>query len=168
MKHKVVKKQKTSRMCMVCGCDNPFSLRSSFYELENEEIVAVCKPLQQHQSYPGRLHGGIAGAVLDETIGRAIFMKDENVWGVTVELNLKYHKPIPLDEELRVVARITRDTRKVFEGSGEILLGNGDVAVSACGKYMKIPLDQISDLSEHSEDWMELRKENDDPVTIEI
>jgi len=152
---------------MVCGWENEFSLKASFYELENEEIVAVFKPLQEHQSYPGRLHGGIAGAILDETIGRAIFLKDENVWGVTAELSLKYHKPIPLDEELRVRARITRDTRKIFEGTGEILLRNGDIAVSASGKYIKIPLSQIIETDEHDEGWMQLRNGND-PAEIEI
>ncbi|MCX7711241.1 MAG: PaaI family thioesterase [Clostridia bacterium] len=167
MKYKVVKKQKTSRMCMVCGQENKFSLKASFYELENESVVAIFKPLQEHQSYPGRLHGGIAGAILDETIGRAMFIKDENVWGVTAELNLKYHKPVPLDEELRVVGRITRDTRRIFEGEGEILLSNGEVAVSASGKYVKIPLEQIAQIEETDEVWETILSE-DDPVEIEI
>lgn len=161
MKYKVVKRQKTSKMCIVCGCDNEFGLKTSFYELENGELAAIARPLQEHQSYPGRLHGGVAGALLDETIGRAIFIKDENVWGVTVELNLKYHKPIPLGGELRAVARITKDTRKLYEGTGELLLENGDVAVSASGKYLKIPLSRITETSGNSGEWMELRGENE-------
>jgi acyl-coenzyme A thioesterase PaaI-like protein len=135
--------------------------------LENGELAAIARPLQEHQSYPGRLHGGVAGALLDETIGRAIFIQDESVWGVTVELNLKYHKPIPLDEELKVLARITRNTRKLYEGAGEILLSNGDVAVSAFGKYIKIPLSQITETSGNDEEWMALRNGND-PAEIEI
>ena len=167
MKLKVVKKQKTSRMCLVCGHDNTFSLKTSFYELENGELIAFFKPLPEHQSYPGRLHGGIAAAMLDETIGRVIFTRDESVWGVTAELQMKYHKPVPLDEELRVVARITRDTRKIYEGTGEILLRDGTVAVSAAGKYLKIPLDQIADIWEESKEWMIFQTGND-PVEIEI
>ena len=42
-----------------------------------------------HQSYPGILHGGIISAILDETIGLAIMITEENVLGVTVELKLK-------------------------------------------------------------------------------
>lgn len=167
MKIKVLKKQKTSRMCMVCGQQNNFGLKASFYELENESIVALFTPLQEHQSYPGRLHGGVAGAILDETIGRAIFIKDESVWGVTVELNLKYHKPIPLDQELRVVGRITRDTRRIFEGEGEILLSNGDIAVSATGKYVKMPIDKIMQTDEQDEIWETISSEGD-PVEIEF
>ena len=37
-------------------------------------------------------------------------IKHENIWGVTVELTLKYKKPIPLDEKLRVIGRITKDS----------------------------------------------------------
>ncbi|GAJ01339.1 unnamed protein product [marine sediment metagenome] len=85
MSYIVKGKQENSKMCLVCGLKNPFGLRSSFYELDNDELLAVFKPMEEHQSYPGRLHGGIATAVLDETIGRAIMIKHRDIWGVTIE-----------------------------------------------------------------------------------
>ncbi|MGF7185260.1 hypothetical protein GGQ84_001346 [Desulfitispora alkaliphila] len=63
MKHKVEKKQPIGKKCIVCGYDNNFGLKASFYELDNNEIVAIFKPLEEHQSYPGRLHGGISGTM---------------------------------------------------------------------------------------------------------
>ena len=87
----------------------------------------------------------MAAAVLDETIGRAVMIKNRGVWGVTVELNLRYLKPIPLRQEVRAVGRITRDRSRMFEGTGEIVLPNGDVAVTAFGKYMKMPLGKIAE-----------------------
>lgn len=167
MKYKVIKKQQNSRMCLVCGLKNDYGLNASFYELENGELVAVFKTLEGHQSYPGRLHGGVAGAVLDETIGRAIMINQGNIWGVTVELNVKYKKPIPLDEELRAVGRITKDSSRLFEGTGEILLANGEVAATAYGKYLKMPIEKISDFNEDHEEWNIISRE-DDPKEIEI
>lgn len=167
MKYKVVKKQQNSRMCIVCGLKNDLGLKTAFYELENDEIVAVFKPLDIHQSYPGRLHGGISAAVLDETIGRAIMTKNENFWGVTVEFNIKYKKPIPLNEELKAVGRITRDTSRIFEGTGEVYLSNGDVAATAEGKYMKMPIEKIANFDEDHEEWKVVLSE-DDPAEIEI
>ncbi len=167
MKQKVLRKQENSKLCIVCGMKNDLGLKCSFYELENNELVAIFTPKEEHQSYPGRLHGGIASAVLDETIGRAMLINDKDSWGVTVELSLKYHKPIPLDEELRVVGRITSDRRRIFEGSGEILLGNGDVAVSAYGKYLKMPIGKISDSSEEDLEWKVLEFE-EDPKEIDL
>jgi len=167
MKHKVTGKQHNSRKCLVCGLKNDLGLKASMYELDNGELVSVFTPLEEHQSYPGRLHGGVAAAILDETIGRAILIKDKNAWGVTVELELKYKKPVPLNEELRVVGRITRDSKRLFEGTGEILLENGDIAVTAYGKYIKMPIDKIADFDEQYEEWQVATSESD-PQEIEI
>ena len=167
MKKRVIKKQHNSKRCIVCGLENDLGLKASFYEVDNEELIAVFKPLEEHQSYPGRLHGGIAGAILDETIGRAIMIKHETIWGVTVELTLKYKKPIPLDEELRVIGRITKDSSRIFEGTGEILLANGDIAVTAFGKYMKMPIENIADFNEEEQEWKVVLS-SDEPKEIEI
>lgn len=167
MKYKVTRKQLNSKTCFVCGLKNNASLRASFYELENKEVVAVFRPLEEHQSYPGRLHGGVAAAILDETIGRAINITHADIWGVTVELNLKYKKPVPLDEELRVIGRITRDTSRLFEGTGEILLRNGEVAVVADAKYFKMPIDKIMDYNSGDEELMILSQQQNDPSEIE-
>ena len=144
MKRKVLAAQNISRMCMVCGKDNVSGLHARFYELEDGELLGVFSPREIHQSYPGRLHGGAASAVLDETIGRAINIANPGEWGVTVELTVRFKRPVPLGEELRCIGRITRDTRRLFEGSGEIVLADGTVAVEASGKYLKMPIEDIA------------------------
>jgi transposase len=62
MKYKVVRKQNNSKMCFVCGLNNESSLKAAFFELDNNELIAIFKPQEGHQSYPGRLHGGVAAA----------------------------------------------------------------------------------------------------------
>lgn len=167
MKYRVVKKQQNSKKCLVCGLKNDLGLKTAFYELENGELAAIFTPIEEHQSYPERMHGGIAGAILDETIGRAIMIKDENIWGVTVELNVKYKKPVPLHKELRVVGRITKDSSRLFEGTGEILLPNGEVAVTAKGKYMKMPIERIANFDVDHEEW-QIVLSDQDPQEIEL
>jgi uncharacterized protein (TIGR00369 family) len=154
MLRKVTGKQPNSRMCLVCGLKNPFGLHTAFYELDNKEILAVFTPRQEHQSYPGRLHGGIISTILDEAIGRAIMMySDAEVWGVTVDLQVRFKKPVPLDEELRVVGRITKDSSRFFEGIGELLLADGTIAAEGHGKYLKVPLDKIADFDVDTQEW---------------
>jgi len=166
--HHVTGKQQNSKMCLVCGLKNPYGLKASFYELENKELVCIFKPSEVHQSYPGRLHGGITTALLDETIGRAIVMRyEEMMWGVTVEFTTKFKKPIPLNEELRVVGRITSDTGRFFEGTGEILLPNGEVAATGIGKYIKLPLEKIADFDATEQEWRVVQSEHD-PKTVEL
>jgi uncharacterized protein (TIGR00369 family) len=164
MKHKVLKKQSNSKKCLICGMESQFSLRTRFYEMDNKDLVAIFRVLEEHQSYPGRLHGGIVSAILDETIGRAIMIDEPDTWGVTVELKIQYKKPLPLDQQLRAVGRITNNNKRLFEGTGEILLENGDVAATAHGKYMKLALDKISDGLHQDELWIQV----DEDIPAEI
>ncbi|OGO77400.1 MAG: thioesterase [Clostridiales bacterium GWB2_37_7] len=167
MKYKVTGKQENSKSCLVCGMKNDFGLKTSFYELENGEIVSIFKTMNEHQSYPGRLHGGITGAILDETIGRAIMIKDKKVWGVTIELNISYKKPIPLNTELKAIGRITKDTSRIFEGTGELILPNGEIAATAKGRYMKMSIDKISNIEDEDMEW-QLVQLKEDPEEIEL
>ncbi len=161
MRQRVTAKQENSRMCLVCGLKNQFGLKASFYELENEELLAIFRPSEEHQSYPGRLHGGIATAILDETIGRAILIKDRNVWGVTINFSLRFRQPVPLDEEIRVIGRIDHIATRFFEGSGEILLPDGSVAVEGKGKFIKLPLDGIADFDAEEQEWKVIASPDD-------
>jgi len=168
MRYKVVGKQPNSKMCLVCGLENEFGLYTAFYELENGELLAVFRPRQEHQSYPGRLHGGIISTILDETIGRAIMIGHADAyWGVTVEITVRFRKPVPLDRELRVLGRITRDTKRMFEGTGEVLLPDGTIAAEGQGRYMKLPLEQIADFNAGEQNWKVVSLP-EDPEHIEI
>ncbi len=167
MRHLVKGKQPNSKMCLVCGMKNSFGLRSFFYELDNDELLAVFKPIEEHQSYPGRLHGGIATAILDETVGRAIMMRySQEVWGVTLEFSTRYRQPIPLNEDIRVVGRVTKEARRHFEGTGEILLKDGRIAAEGWGKYLKLPLDKIADFNFNEQEWMVV-PDDSDPEGVE-
>jgi uncharacterized protein (TIGR00369 family) len=166
---KVLKKQNSSKMCFVCGTINDFGLHADFYETDNNELVALIKPSDQHQGYPGRMHGGIAATILDETIARSICNgKDEQLWGVTLELKTRFRKPIPLGQELKIVGRVTREGNRTFEGTGEILLPNGEISVSAEGKYLKADINKIDTESRLSDDEWFLANNPDDPTEIEI
>jgi len=168
MKYKVLKKQQISKMCFVCGEENDFGLHASFYETSNNELVALIRPSEKHQGYPGRMHGGIAVAILDETIGRSVGIgKDEQVWGVTLELKTKFRKPVLLGQELKIVGRIVSEGNRSFEGTGEIVLPNGEIAVSAEGKYMKMKIQGITAKTDIDENWF-FADDPDDPVEILI
>lgn len=166
MKYKVTRKQNNSKMCILCGVENEFGMNARFYELENGELACIFNTKDCQQSYPGRTHGGMIGAVLDEVIGRALEIFEPEAFGVTVELSTKYKKPLPTDGTFLCLARITRNTRKIFEGTGEIYLEDGTVAAEAYGKYMKMPIDDISTVQFNDDIWFLL--EEDDPKEIDV
>lgn len=168
MRYRVIRKQPNSRMCFVCGLKNPFGLRASFYELENEEVLAIFHPRDEYQSYPGWMHGGVSTAILDETIGRVGLIRyGEEIWGVTVEFHTRFRHPVPLTTAIRVIGRITHNNRRTFTGTGEILLPDGNVAVEGMGKYIKLPLNKITDFDANREEWR-VTTDPHDPQEVEL
>lgn len=161
-------KQPNSKMCFVCGVDNSAGLKSRFYELDNGELLALFHPTLEHQSYPGRLHGGLAATILDETIGRAVMIRHSGaIWGVTIDFSVRYRKPVPLGGEVRVVGRIVKEDKRTFEGTGEILLADGSVAIEGKGRYIKMAIDRIAEFDHEGEEWFVL-DEPGDPKEIDL
>jgi acyl-coenzyme A thioesterase PaaI-like protein len=158
MKRPVLTAQSISRMCMVCGTDNEAGLHARFYNLDGGELLGLFDAREIHQGYPGRLHGGIASTMLDN-------ITDPNAFGVTVELTVRFRKPVPLDGPVRAIGRITRDSSRLFEGTGEIVLDDGSVAVEASGKYMKMPIDRIAE-GDFGEEWFADTRERPDTVDV--
>ena len=157
-----MKKQPNSHHCFICGVQNVAGVRVAFYETVSEagepEVLARFTPGFQHQGYPERMHGGVIMGVLDETIGRAINIDAPEdtppmAWGVTADFSMRFQQPVPLDVELTARGRITREGRRLFEGSGELYLPDGTVAVTATGKYLKLRLNEISEIDAETLGW---------------
>jgi acyl-coenzyme A thioesterase PaaI-like protein len=61
----IMEKQPNSRMCFLCGIENPIGLKLKFYTDDEGRCIARFRPRPEHQGYPGQLHGGIISALLD-------------------------------------------------------------------------------------------------------
>jgi len=162
----VCSQQYISRMCFACGTENHFGLHTQFLELEDGRLCAIFTAQEQHQGYPGRIHGGVISAVLDEAIGRAIQIKQPDVFAVTIELNVRFRRPAPLNTPLRVITKITLDKGRVFEGEGALLLEDGTIAASATARYMKLDVKQISDTGLTSTEWFPDEREQPGSIVI--
>jgi acyl-coenzyme A thioesterase PaaI-like protein len=154
-------KQPNSHYCFICGVKNVAGLQVAFYEVDADdgtpEVLARFTGRDIHQGYPGRMHGGVAAGVVDEVMSRCIAYGDDALnppmWGVTVEMALRYLAPVPLGVELTARGRITRARSRTVEASAEIYLPDGKVAVTASGKFMKLPLDQIAESEADELGW---------------
>ena len=168
MKQKVTAKSQNSSMCFVCGLKNPAGLRASFFELESGDLCAVYNARDVHQSYPGRLHGGICSTLIEEVLGRAIVTRSNGkFWSVTVELTTRFKKPVPLDKPVRVVGRVVKEGSRIYEGTAEILLDDGTVAAEGHGRYIKMPWAELSGMDPEALGW-KVTPSADDPSEIEV
>jgi len=133
------RKQPNSQMCFICGIQNPIGLKLFFYEQEDGSITAEFTARDEHQGYPGVLHGGIACALLDEIISRASLAAGREQWMLTARLELRYAKVVPIGRPLTIVGRIEKFSRHGMTGRGEIRLPDGTLAVEATGLYVALP-----------------------------
>ncbi len=157
MKVRVLKKQHNSNDCAVCGVKNPISLNAQIYELENGMVVGLTTGRECHQSYPNRMHGGIISALLDEIIGRAITILEPETFGVTASLEVKFKKPVPLNEPIKVVGKIIKNTRMFFETEGFVEDQNGNILAIAHATYVKQNVEKISNTTFTNENWFVIK-----------
>lgn len=160
--YKVISSQNISSQCIICGDENPLSLHGHFYNLENGDVYSVLYPQEHHQSYPGRLHGGIAGAIIDEVGGRVVNAslpratgEEPLIFGVTMDLKVRYRKPTPYGEPLYCISHKMKETGLFMDAQAYIYTMDGDLCAEGKVRYIKASQDEIQggqgDLAE--KDW---------------
>lgn len=123
--------------CFACGRRNDAGLQLDI-SVGRDRAEARYVGLQRHQGYDGALHGGVVAALLDETMGWAIF--HQGIWGVTARLEVTFRKPVPVGEELRVVGRVQRDRGRGIELYGSLArAADGEVLAEAEALFLRMP-----------------------------
>lgn len=123
--------------CFVCGSENPHSIGITLWVNDEGVITSKFTLSEAQQGPPGHTHGGASAAILDEAMGLVVWAAGYKVVAVNLEVN--YHKPLPLRQPLSMEARVThKDEHKIFS-TGEIYLPDGSVAVSGRGIYVVAP-----------------------------
>lgn len=90
-----------------------------------------------HQGPPGHAHGGATAAILDEVMGLVVWAAGYKV--VAANININYHKMLPLEQPVLAVARITEVGERKVISEGELRLADSTVAVSGSGVYVIAP-----------------------------
>ena len=149
----VTEKQRNSKMCVICGLDNPFGVRAPFYNMEDGSVMSVFRCREEHQSYPGRVHGGLISAMLDEMGLRALWTGGgEYTYGVTLSLETKYRKPVPYGEDLIGRGVIVKESGNFVTADCRILDRFGTVLANGLIKYIKLSVEKIAEnISAHEE-----------------
>ena len=140
---KVLRVQNNSKNCMICGMENPFSLKAPFYVLDDGSVASVFSFKSIHQSYPDRTHGGMVSALLDELMGRALWVEEPEMFGVTTTLNITYRKATPLDTPIKARAYLTFNSVRGMTAKGQIFDMNDNLLVEGNAKYFKIPFKKM-------------------------
>jgi acyl-coenzyme A thioesterase PaaI-like protein len=96
---------------LVSGSTNPMGLGAKLWRDGDDVIVDVTLG-SAFEGAPGRAHGGVVAALLDEAIG--IVLTLQGLLALTAQLSISYRAATPVNEPLRVRAWLaSRDGRKL-------------------------------------------------------
>ncbi len=120
--------------CFACGEDNPIGLHLHFFRLE-DGCLAFFTPGKEHQSYNGRMHGGLITVLLDEVMGNYLFMT-EGKPAYTARIDLRFRNPVEIGSTIRCIGRIASRRGRLVMMEGKILNPDGTVAAEANARMM--------------------------------
>jgi acyl-coenzyme A thioesterase PaaI-like protein len=152
----MINKQPNSRMCFICGLENPVGLHLHIYETEPGVVETTYVAPEHFQGYPGVLHGGIVGAIIDEISGRALMGSDpmNPRFMFTARLEVKYRKNVPIGKPLKIVGKAGKAKSRSAEAwAGIYEAETGELLAEGTTLLMNVPSDQIDPSSLDELGW---------------
>ncbi len=142
------KPQPNSKMCFICGLENPVGLKLRIYETEPGVVEPAYTAPEHFQGYPGVLHGGIIATIIDEVSGRSLMGTAEQTrFMFTARIEVKYRKNVPIGRPLRIVGKALKDRGHSAEAwAGIYDVQSGELLAEGSTLLVNVPQDRM-DLS---------------------
>jgi len=137
----------TYERCFVCGQGNPAGLGVRFF-IEGAKVKAEFVPTKAHMGYEGIVHGGIVSALLDEIMGWPLSLKNGRLC-ISVEIKIRFKRPLHVGQRYIVSGEAVEDTRRLWEGRGEIRDEQGLLYAEGWGWYFPLSEEETKELSDY-------------------
>ncbi len=129
--------------CFGCGPANEKGLRIKSY-VEGDTLVCDWRPEPHHVAFEGMLNGGICGSLLDchsnWTAAYHLMKKagtDKPPFTVTGDFHVTFKRPTPLDQPLRLTARVI-DSKEDRATVNATLESGGKVTATCRGTFVAV------------------------------
>ena len=129
--------------CFACGTDNPCGLHLNFYVVDGHVCTDVT--LDRYRvGWEGIAHGGMISTLLDEVMSWTI-LYFRRVFFVTRKMEVRYVKPVPIEEPLTVKGCLGKDRRAPrIEVHAEIVDRQGIQLARSTGEFVELTGDRLS------------------------
>jgi acyl-coenzyme A thioesterase PaaI-like protein len=117
--------------CFGCGRNNPIGLKLRFTR-DGDTIRTEFTPDKTHQGWPGLLHGGILGTLLDEAMSNVAYTTGNTC--LTASITIRIRQPIKVEVPLVITARIIRHRKRLIETEGRVCLKDGTIVAESAAK----------------------------------
>lgn len=138
--------------CFFCGTDNPIGLQLKFCLDPGPPAELVCRWLAR-PAYRGLgkvLHGGIQSGMFDEIMGWTAHRLLGQA-AVTTSLQISFHKPVTVEQELEVRCRLAGQEGPVVHLAAELRDASGRVCAAATGTYHQMSYERFRALMGESD-----------------
>ena len=138
---KVIAKFRRVGYSIVSGTQNQETVGCRFYALESGECATQFTLSRFHEGHKMLAHGGVTASVLDEAMGYSNHVyeylnKDYFCFVFTGTATYEYLNPVPIEKEMRAVARVNDDEGRIRHITGEIIDEDGLVYVRSSSVYI--------------------------------
>lgn len=117
------------QVCFACGSENPHGLHLRVERRDDGWEEARFTPQPWHAGWPGIVHGGLVGTLLDELMGYVAYHEGEPA--VTARMSIEYRRPVRVGEPVIVRARRTGARHRLIEAEAEVVDASGRLLASA-------------------------------------
>jgi uncharacterized protein (TIGR00369 family) len=124
--------------CFGCSASNPRGLGLRFERAGPEAVETRYVAAEELCGRRGVVHGGVQAALLDEAMGFAAHAALGEIDLATVDLSLRYRRPTPTGEPLRIRAQLVRSEDRDVWLRGEIRDAEGRVCTEATSRWRQI------------------------------
>ncbi len=129
-------KFETEGNCFVCGLKNPNGLKLSFeIDKEKQTLKTTFVASPTFQGWDGIVHGGIISTLLDEAMAKLVY--ELGFQSVTASLEIRFKKPAPILEPLRVYGTLTEVGKRLIRAKAHVAKEDGTILATGTSTFLR-------------------------------
>lgn len=125
--------------------ENSAGVKAQFYNMADGTVGGLFTFRSEHQSYPGRVHGGMLATMIDELAGRVLWTDCPDKVAVTMDISVRYHLPAPYDAPLKGRGEYVKKTSRAYSAKCQIMDMDNRVLAEGEAKYFIMPMEKVTD-----------------------
>ncbi len=122
--------------CFCCGKQNRRGLKLEFRYPERGMAETECIIPVYFTGWKKMTHGGFLAMLLDETMAHSCISQAVN--GVTVDIQVRYLKPVEVGERIRVSGRVANVKSRIIETEADVRNESGEVVAKGSARFLKM------------------------------
>ena len=123
--------------CFVCGKENQAGLKLDFqYDAEQDEMSTRYVFKRYMQGYSEVVHGGFISMILDEVMAKACIHR--GAVAVTVQFEIRFRKPVHVQEEMLFYGKITEQRGKKIRTESRCVDVENRVRATASAIFLRV------------------------------